>query len=171
MTDLLAVTLGERKHFRSAKSESWKAIEDWIGRPLPGDYKELVDGYGDAVIAGHLFIPHPEGSEPLLDFIREQRDVFLQWCEGLELDERVRAAATEVIPWAYHDWNGDVCLLLPDGSERWSVAVVFRQHRRILLFEGGVVDFLDSVLNGGRYPIGWPKDRPRWEQIEGSPVI
>lgn len=145
----------------------WEEIETWAGGPLPADYKQLVDHYGDAFIAGHLFLPHPAGETALLTFMRKHGRNFHEGFEdALDLPPRVTDVWEEVVPWGYHDWNGDLCLLLPPHpvhKNRWTVAVAYRQGPGFLLRDGGVVDFLDSFLRAGQWPVGWPRDRPVWE--------
>lgn len=52
--------LGERERVRPASAESWWSVEIWLGRELPPDCKDLVGGYGDAVVLGPLFLPIPK---------------------------------------------------------------------------------------------------------------
>lgn len=165
--------LGERERFRPASAESWSAVEDWVGGALPVDYKDLVDGYGDATLFKHLFIPHPEGSDPLLTFMQEeQRDFQTAFRDVRDIPESVESAWDKVIPWAYHDWNGDVCLLVPDGvGAKFNVAVAFRQCPSFLLIDGGVVEFLGHLVEEKRFPRGWPVGDPLWESLPESPLV
>ncbi|MCZ4121672.1 hypothetical protein [Streptomyces sp. H39-S7] len=84
MSKRVEMIFGERRNFRSGKAESWAAIDDWLGFELPMDYREFVDGYGYPVVAGHLYIPHPDGTDPLLDFIREERLILHEVHDGNE---------------------------------------------------------------------------------------
>jgi hypothetical protein len=82
--------LGERERFRSAPAASWRSVERWLGCELPKDYKDLVDGYGDAVLFEHLFIPHPDGGDPLLSFIQEERrDFHAAFRDGMDIPPSV----------------------------------------------------------------------------------
>jgi hypothetical protein len=171
---VIDTVLGEYRRFRPAHPESWGRIEDWLGTELPGDYRQFVDGFGDAMVLGHLFIPHPDGSDPLLTFMKEERETFHEACGAyVEVPQRVRAVWDRVVPWAYHDWDGDMCLLLPpaEGWEGWNVAVAFRQCPEITVFDGGVADFMSVVLSGRSRPRGWPTERVVWEPIDGSRAI
>lgn len=173
MVDSLDVLLGKRERFRSASIESWQSVERWLGRELPGDYKDLVDGYGDAVLFEHLFIPHPDGSDPLLTFMQEERrDFHAVFRDVTGIPSSVRSAWGDVIPWAYHDWNGDVCLLVPDvAGGGWNVAVAFRQCPGLLLIDGGVSTFLRLLLVERRFPRGWPTVGPLWRSMPDSPLV
>ncbi|TDC62392.1 SMI1/KNR4 family protein [Streptomyces hainanensis] len=136
-----------------------------MGTSLPDDYKELAEKYGDGVIGGHLFIPHPAGPDPLLEFMKEGREIFHEaFGEHDEIPVRLAAVWDRVVPWAQHDWNGDMCLLLPpvESGGGWAVVVAFRQCPDFLVFEGGVVDFLAEPLVKGMWPRGWPTNRPAW---------
>ncbi|MFE9460332.1 hypothetical protein [Streptomyces californicus] len=165
--------LGPKERFRPATSDSWHEIEKWVDRELPADYKELVDGYGDGVLLGHLFLPHPQGNDQLLTFMREEREFFHQsFAEHRHSLKELDSQWGNLVPWAYHDWNGDVCLLVPpDGDGEWAVALAYRQCPRIEVLEGGVTEFITTILGEGRLPNGWPGDRPRWQSIDGSPLI
>ncbi|QXE38844.1 hypothetical protein KQY30_02415 [Streptomyces sp. GMY02] len=174
--------LGERERFRPAASAAWRDIEEWLGLALPADYKKLVDGYGDAILLGHLFVPHPEGADPLLTFMREERRDYYAAFEAVrgtsDVPDNVWGHA---IPWAYHDWNGDLCLLFPPLSdqglsvpsldEEWMVAVAYRQCPEIQLFPGGVTAFLERILGEGRLPRGWPSGREAWQSVEATRLI
>ncbi|MER5720020.1 SMI1/KNR4 family protein [Streptomyces sp. NPDC002132] len=165
--------LGERQRYRSASTESWRALEEWLGCRLPADYRELVDGFGDAILFGHLFIPHPEGEKKLLDFVQEEREDFHEAYEDVrDIPASLRSVWEHVVPWAYHDWNGDVCLLVPNVARgTWQVAVAFRQGGGFLLIDGGVVEFLSMLVVERRFPQGWPAEDARWRSTVDSPLI
>ncbi|MFC8236465.1 SMI1/KNR4 family protein [Streptomyces sp. NPDC001937] len=165
--------LGERERVRPASAESWRSVEAWLGRELPPDYKDLVDGYGDAVLLGHLFLPHPEGGDPLLTFMQEERRYFHSaYGEVRNIPEPVSLAWDQLVPWAYHDWNGDVCLLVPPpAGGDWTVAVAFRQCPEFLVIHGGVTEFMQLLLEEGKLPRGWPSGGPLWKPMADSPVV
>lgn len=165
--------LGGRQRLRPAAPQSWRAVEEWLGGDLPADYKEFVNGYGDAILYGHLFVPHPEGADPLLDFMREERSSFQEaYGDVWDIPPILTAVWERIVPWAYHDWNGDVCLLFPDPDcGRWRVAVAFRQCPEFLVLDGGVTEFLMELLVARRLPRGWPPREPLWQSAPESPVI
>ncbi|MDR6980727.1 hypothetical protein J2X68_007469 [Streptomyces sp. 3330] len=176
MTEVTGVwesLIGERERFRSASVRSWEAVEGWLGHGLPADYRELVDGYGDAILFGHLFVPHPEGGDPLLTFMQEEkRDLHAAFLDVREIPASVQSVWDCVIPWAYHDWNGDVCLLVPDRSgNHWNVAVAFRQCPGFLVIDGGVTEFLRLLIEERRFPRGWPTGNPLWQSMPDSPLV
>ncbi|WP_147450827.1 hypothetical protein [Streptomyces hoynatensis] len=167
----ISQVLGAGRSSSSGASAEWGDVEEWVGDPLPADYKELAEKYGEGVIAGHLYIPHPHGSRPILEFMKELREGFHVLCEGLdEIPSRVAAVRDRVVPWAYHDWDGDICLLLPPDADEadsgWRVAIAFWQCPQVVVFEGGVSDFLATMLVDGRWPRGWPTDRPVWTSAD-----
>ncbi|MFE1734520.1 hypothetical protein ACFW6X_30985 [Streptomyces bacillaris] len=63
-------------------------------------------GYSDAVLLGHLFLPHPRGGDPLLTFMKEERDTFHQAYDDHRDTLALAPVWDRLIPWAYHDWNG-----------------------------------------------------------------
>ncbi|MFI7274655.1 hypothetical protein [Streptomyces sp. NPDC049879] len=164
--------LGDRNSLRSLSDGCWAPIEEWLGESLPGEYKDLVAGYGDGVIAGHLYIPHPSGSRGLLHFMQEERKAFQESYEPLKrwINPRALEVWETVVPWAYHDWNGDTCFLLPPAPERgeevWNVGIAFRQCPDLEIFDGGVENFLEMVIKKGEYPRGWPRGRPVWMPVD-----
>lgn len=42
-----------------ASAVAWEQLEGELGVVLPGDYKQVVDGYGPVQLNGHLFLPYP----------------------------------------------------------------------------------------------------------------
>ncbi|MFI8266681.1 hypothetical protein [Streptomyces sp. NPDC085665] len=164
---------GEKERYRPASPESWRTIERWAGTELPDDYKKFIDGYGDAVIFRHLFIAHPEGVDPLLKVMQEERKTFLEGVDGQFGESPSESTGLGTfLPWAYHDFNGDVCLLVPpsDQNSDWCVAVAFRQCPEVQIFPGGVSEFLQS-LAGGTFPRGWPHVGFDWTSAHESPLI
>ncbi|WP_354405879.1 hypothetical protein [Streptomyces sp. PvP037] len=173
MVAVMHEVFGPAERFRPAKAESWHEIEEWAGLELPRDYKQFVDGYGDAVVFRHLCIAHPEGSEPLLKVMQEERQIFLAHVEGvLDKAPGESSGLGRFLPWAYHNFNGDFCLLVPPsaGEPDWTVAVSFRQCSEVQIFPGGVVDFLQALIRG-EFPRGWPQVGFEWVSTEGSPLI
>ncbi|MFB7608615.1 SMI1/KNR4 family protein [Streptomyces gardneri] len=162
---------GPRARSRPVSEESWREIERSVGVRLPEDYKRLVDGYGDATVFGHLGIPHPESNHALLEFIEDLGDTFLSWQDPWgESPEDPDLA--RMIPWAFHSWNGDICLLdPPKGEEGWSVVVAYRQFQDIGVFPGTVTEFLVRLRDGRELPREWPPMRPDRRESEESPLI
>ncbi|MDL2082282.1 hypothetical protein QNN03_38375 [Streptomyces sp. GXMU-J15] len=171
--DVRAGAFGPRERYRPARPESWREIEDWAGLELPRDYKQFVDDYGDAIVFGHLFIAHPEGIDPLLKVMQEERQTFLADVEG-EFDKAPGESSGlgRLLPWAYHNFNGDICLLVPPSTDKrdWNVAISFRQCPEVQIFPGGVIDFLHALVRR-EVPRGWPHVGFEWVSAEGSPLI
>ncbi|WP_165986655.1 SMI1/KNR4 family protein [Streptomyces sp. YIM 98790] len=163
--------LGESPSRQVGLRRHWREVERLIGITLPDDYKWLVNNYGDAHIAGHLWLPHPAaptgppfGPRDLLTFIKEEVENWKAIREGYVcVPDRVLAAREDLVPWARHDWDGDLCLLLPpvDNSAAWEVGVALRQYPEIMVFRGGPVEFVLDFL-AGQGPRGWPTNRPGW---------
>lgn len=173
VSDYLESLLGDRERFRPATPESWSIIEEWLEMELPVDYKKFVDGYGDAIMWGHLFVPHPAGGDPLLKFMQEERrDFHAAYAEVRGIPVEVKRSWERVVPWAFHDWNGDVCLLVPGvNDDQWNVAVAFRQCPGFLWVKGGVSEFLRIIVREGRLPRGWPTGGLQWQSMPDSPLV
>ncbi|MEU6298981.1 SMI1/KNR4 family protein [Streptomyces erythrochromogenes] len=153
---------GPPQRFRSASNESWRAVEEFVGVRLPVDYKDFVNGYGDSVIFGHLGIPHPEANHKLLDFVSDLGKAFLSWQDPWD-ESPVDTDLARMIPWAFHEWNGDICLLDPPRrDEGWSVVVAYRQFPGMGVFPGSVTDFFKLLREGRELPSGWPLAGSDW---------
>ncbi|MFJ2808706.1 SMI1/KNR4 family protein [Kitasatospora sp. NPDC087271] len=150
----------------------WSEIEDWVGRPLPEDYKEFVDEFGDCRIMEFLAIPHPKGRDRLLDSMKGDRE-FIEVMADQYRDASgiVPFDPVEAIGWASHDYDGDGCFFLPRDGGHWAVMIAFRQRRMVLIEEGGFTAFMTGLLSKERVPRGWPTVEQIWRSIDDSPVI
>ncbi|MFJ7159804.1 SMI1/KNR4 family protein [Streptomyces sp. NPDC101118] len=168
VNDRLAVIFGPRRRFRPAPPESWRAIEGSVGVTLPTDYKEFVDGYGDATVFGHLGIPHPGTENGLADFIETFGPAFLGWQDPWGRTPPDPELA-RMIPWALHNGNGDICLLDPPvGESGWSVVVAYRHFPELSVYPGTVTDFLELLHEGRDLPREWPQLPAAWQSEESS---
>lgn len=173
MSDLgYAQFLGEPRRRQPASPQAWRRIEDSLGVDLPEDYTDFVDGYGDCFLTGHLYIPHPEGKRKLGDWMATERSaldvVFDYTPDGPEF---VTREYRRLIPWAYHDWDGDSCYLLPPAEDRdWRVIILFRQCPEVAVFDGTFAEFIGAISSGRLMPRGWFRREPLWESFDGSPL-
>lgn len=112
------------------------------------------------------------GGDSLLRFMQEEQRYFQAAFQDVhDVPESLLSVWERIVPWAYHDWNGDVCLLVPESAgEYWRVAVAFRQNPGFLLIDGGVAEFLKE-LKQGKLPGGWPVREPWWQSMPDSPLI
>ncbi|MFJ9793828.1 SMI1/KNR4 family protein [Streptomyces globosus] len=172
MSDRLTALFGPPQRHRPAARTSWAAVEDTIGTGLPEDYRRFVDGYGDATVFGHLGIPQPEGAHhPLGEFIGDLGGAFLSW-QTVRSGSPIDPDLARLIPWAVHNWNGDICLLdPPKAREGWSVVVAYRHFPVMDVFPGSVTDFLERLHEGRELPREWPAAPADWQGTEGSPLI
>ncbi|MEV7774566.1 SMI1/KNR4 family protein [Kitasatospora sp. NPDC086791] len=157
---------------RPPRPESWAAVEAWAGIELPADFKEFVRLYGDGLVMRHLNVPHPDGIDPMIDFMKRARRkldrVLPDYVEDLR---SLSFGPADLVPWGYSNWDGDDCFLVPRSGGEWGVVVIFRQLARIVTYEGGFTKFITGVLSGQEVPTGWPLFEPRWEPIPGSPLV
>ncbi|WP_033354854.1 SMI1/KNR4 family protein [Kitasatospora aureofaciens] len=172
MDAALRALMGPPQRLVPSRAAAWLEIEDWVGRPLPEDYKEFVDEFGDCRIMEFLAIPHPEGRDGLLESMRDDRE-FLE-----VVGDQYRDSAgilpfdpATAVGWASHDYDGDVCFLLPREDGHWAVMIAFRQRRMVLIEEEGFTAFMVRLLGKDRVPSGWPVVEPLWRSIDESPVI
>ncbi|MFI5530033.1 hypothetical protein ACIA8O_15965 [Kitasatospora sp. NPDC051853] len=155
---------------REPRQASWDAVEEVTGE-LPGDFKEFVRLYGDGLVTGHLCIPHPEGIDPLIDFIgRGRRKLEILLSDYADRLESLSCDPAVLIPFGYSDWDGDDCFLVPREGREFDVLLVFRQWATAELYEGGFTRFIGGVLTGRAVPPGWPVLEPRWAPLEGTPL-
>ncbi|MEV7783633.1 hypothetical protein [Kitasatospora sp. NPDC088351] len=152
--------------------EVWLGIEEWAGGALSGDFKEFVNLYGDGIVRGHLYVPHPCGAEPLIDFMKRGRESLRSVAHHYLGDSRYpRFDVDSVIPWGYSDWDGDQCYLVPRGKEAWDILVEFRQFGCVRLYQGCFSTFISGVLSGTAAPPGWPGSGPLWKALDRSPLV
>ncbi|MFI2415063.1 hypothetical protein [Streptomyces sp. NPDC018947] len=114
-----------------------------------------------------------QGIDPLLKVMQEERQTFLAGVEGvIDQSPGESSGLARFLPWAYHDFNGDICLLVPPSvdNHHWAVAVSFRQCSEVQIFPGGFIDFLQALVRG-EVPRGWPRVGFEWASAEGSPLI
>ncbi|MFJ4798276.1 SMI1/KNR4 family protein [Kitasatospora purpeofusca] len=157
---------------RAPREESWVEIESWVGVELPRDFKEFVRLYGDGLVMRHLNVPHPNGIDPLLNFMKRARRKlemvlpdYVADFGSLSFDPKL------VIPWGYSNWDGDDCFLVPRTGGEWDVLVVFRQLACIRLYGGGFSSFITGVISEQEVPPGWPVLEPLWEPVRGTPLV
>ncbi|MFD5935677.1 SMI1/KNR4 family protein [Streptomyces sp. NPDC060333] len=162
--------LGPERRVLPIREAQWREVEEWSEAPLPEDLRSLFAGYGDGVILGHLFVPHPNGGVPLLTFMQDERETLCIEQESLG-SLRAGIDPTRVIPWGHHDWNGDRCLLIPDDASGWVVAVSYRQCPEVEVVASSISEFLHQLLVEEKRPRGWPGGLPVWEEVEGSTVV
>ncbi|MGZ9928284.1 hypothetical protein ACXNSR_00135 [Streptomyces sp. NC-S4] len=164
--------MGGVRRSRPAGPDAWQEIDAAAGAPTPADFRAFVDCYGGAILLDHLFIPHPDDGSRLAEFIEEERRYFLSGLEFLDdIPPRVVEHRDRMIPWAYHNWDGDVCLLVPsEDLQDWDVAVSYRQCPEIEIFDGGFTGFLAGVLKKRNVPRGWPIWEEVWKELRDGPL-
>ncbi|WP_153457196.1 SMI1/KNR4 family protein [Streptomyces smaragdinus] len=169
----VARVLGSRKRIKGASVEAWHAIESMLSVRLPVEYKTLVDEYGDAMIFGHLYLPHPEGNKPLSKFLEDRkfREAEIEYYQSVP--DRVRQFGNLMVPWCYHSWDGDMGYLMPPGGEweSWSVVIELRQESRFVIHDVGVDDFILKLSDESRFMPTWPRENPSWRSIPESFLI
>lgn len=149
--------------------EVWARIEQQLGHALPKDYKDLASGYGDAVLGGYLYVPHPQGGRPLVSWMEEQI-AGLRLVFGDDLPGSVDGGLASLVPWGCHNYDGDglyLCLRNRGGAADWSVAVDFRQWGQVIDMDVPLRRFVADFVNGERAPRGWPRAADPWADVDG----
>ncbi|MEU9271984.1 SMI1/KNR4 family protein [Streptomyces sp. NPDC048251] len=135
----------------------WEMLAHSTGWEFPTDYKEFVKLYGGGEIDEYLSVRTPpvdgssfgdllEGVDPALP-----PDCRAELAPSLPADEEPR-----LLPFGTTATGDVVFWLAEDVQEKWKV-VIFRRHapygtKRWSIFDGGMADFLWSLLSGSLEP-------------------
>ncbi|MFF4342774.1 SMI1/KNR4 family protein [Kitasatospora sp. NPDC001540] len=107
----------------------WAAVEHWLGRELPSDYRQLLDGHGPVLLGDHLRVLGP--------YVQGGRFDYGEWLHRLHRDARIelRELHGERRPAVHPEPGGLLALGETGGSgrlfwdtadpdpERWTVVV------------------------------------------------
>ncbi len=125
----------------------WLAIEADLGRPLPRDYKQLVETYGPGVFGNFIHIYQPNARQEGLDLKKES--------EGELWSLEVLQDDGENVPYQLEDpaellsfartSNGDPLFWQrtdPADPDRWPVVVKEARGPEWYTFDGTLTEFL-----------------------------
>lgn len=164
--------VGAEPWFRQPRPGSWEAVEEFAGVALPEDFKEFVGMYGDGLIHRHLYIPHPNGATPMIEFMQAAREKLDQVLPQYVRDySSLSFDPQDLVPLGHSNWDGDDCFLVPREEGEWDIFVIFRQMASVHVQPGGFRKFVTGVLTEEVMPPDWPVFEPRWAPVEGSPLI
>jgi hypothetical protein len=134
---------------RTAASDAWTEVEDYLGVALPADFKSFLDAYGSGVISGELVVFHPRGSSPLPVRMRQIHESFGQsWRrDSDEYPFRFHPEPGGLISWGY-DYSGDEHFFWPcdPDPERWKVVTNINGFDP-KVFDGPFTDFVLAFVN------------------------
>ncbi|WP_154663724.1 SMI1/KNR4 family protein [Saccharomonospora iraqiensis] len=142
----------------------WQEIETRIGN-LPGDYKRLVEDYGEGSFDDFITVLHPSGNEHI-DLATVNSEVIWSLRSLEEADEAIPYGIADgqagITPWAVSD-NGDLCFWVRDPVDvpaSWKVVVKEGRSPIWEYFDGSATEFLYSVLSGLHRSSIFPQDFP-----------
>ncbi len=151
----------------------WLGLEGRLGTQLPGDYKWLVESYGAGSFDGFLHILQPNSPfEPLrLEDSAIRATQILEQLSGS--GEEIPFEISNLLPVGKTD-NGDTIYWVKKSGgspDEWVITVNAARNVKWPVFDGGIVEFLISVLSGGRqievFPRSFPSPRV---QFSGYPM-
>ncbi|MFI6412871.1 SMI1/KNR4 family protein [Streptomyces sp. NPDC050585] len=90
-------------------SRDWPGVEQALGTPLPGDYKQLVEIYGGGVFDGTVWLLDPacpDEDYELVAAAAERAEVLACLWQTEPVPDEVRDTGARVIPWAYVEGSG-----------------------------------------------------------------
>ena len=159
--DELRALLGEPAR-RPPAGDEWHEVEQYLGSPLPSDFKTFLTAYGSGVISGELVVFHPRGSSPLLERMHtthkrfaERRNRALDGGDSRLAPYPFHPANGGLISWGY-DYSGDEHFFLPcdPDPDRWKIVTMVHEEG-CETFEGPfsrfVLAFVRRLLDVDRY--------------------
>ncbi|OIJ94479.1 hypothetical protein BIV25_23105 [Streptomyces sp. MUSC 14] len=133
---------------RQPSPEDWAEVENYIGSPLPSDFKAFLDTYGAGVISEELVVFHPRGSSPLLERMRSIHERFAARRERGPDDfpHPFHPEPGGLISWGY-DYGGDEHFFLPchPDPDRWKI-VTMAHEEGCETFDGPFADFIVAFM-------------------------
>jgi hypothetical protein len=149
----LADLVGLRQ--RASFSFDWQAVEGSVGRPLPQDYKTLVETFPQGRFQGFVELIRPgdygESSLDFLGYYRYRLEDMREWRRG-ELERFPMPIYPELgglLPWGRSRRN-DLFFWLTDSPDpdHWSIVVSDAEFSRWDVFSGNISSFLEEVVSG-----------------------
>lgn len=136
---------------RKPSSDDWTEVEEYVGSPLPADFKAFLDTYGTGVICDELVVFHPRGSSPLLARMRRIHESFGgSWRSDPDrYPFRFHPEPDGLVSWGY-DHSGDEHFFWPcdPDPDRWKVVTNVNGAEPVV-FEGPftafVLDFAERL--------------------------
>ncbi|MER5524040.1 SMI1/KNR4 family protein [Streptomyces sp. NPDC002677] len=145
----------------------WARVEDELGVPLPYDYKWLSERYGPGGFDDFMTILHPRSEfwpTRLVDAAERAAELLEQMPESLQkevpyrIDHLLAVGKTD---------NGDTIYWVTEpeaAPDEWTVTANGARNTKWPYFDGGIVEFLVSVLSGATrmdvFPGDFPSARP-----------
>ena len=162
MTDIRTLTRICPPPPRSPDFIDWEAVEARLGMRLPEDYKELASTYGPGRFSGYLQIFHPEAQSEYVDLtgpmpVRIRTQIHKDYTQG---SHPVPYNPQHLFLMGSTD-NGEYLFWVTEPSESpnsWRIAINEARGSRWFTFDGTLIAFLSSALNGETVVPQFPKD-------------
>ncbi|MCF2530740.1 hypothetical protein [Yinghuangia soli] len=74
----------------------------------------------------------------------------------------IDGGVASLVPWGYHNYDGDGLYLCSGEASEWSVAVDFRQWGQVVDMDVSLRRFVTDFVSGERVPNGWPQPTEPW---------
>jgi hypothetical protein len=149
---------------------NWPVLETRLDLELPSDYKWIVDRYGPGKFDNFLHILQPGSPfEPIqLEYSIVRAGQILEQLR--RSGEVIPYSTSELLPVATTD-NGDTVFWIRRPMKEpdlWTITVNAARNLVWSEFNGGIVEFLVSVLSGDRrvevFPKGFPSEHPEFSK-------
>ncbi|MFI6896443.1 SMI1/KNR4 family protein [Streptomyces sp. NPDC050256] len=129
--------------------------EHALGTPLPTDYKQLVETYGDGVFDETVWLLVPGSAHPRFDLCAqttERIDILESlWEDGEEKPDGLLESGARIVPWAFDGGSGAFLYwLVRPGQhpDEWTVLYNEGQGPLWEAHDMGCLAFLLAVLTG-----------------------
>ena len=126
-------------------SLDWAEVERLLGTALPGDYRNWCKTFPLVYLNEYLMVLHPLNG---VDNVRAHIDFAHRWSAGRSdrFPFDLYPVPGGLLGWAFTD-DGAQCWWRTDGHpDEWTVVVTDRMEAPYWEFNGGMVDFIASVL-------------------------
>ena len=166
---------------REVAGVPWHLSRPEIGLDFPADFREFADHYGggdvtraDGRVSLSVFGPY-SGERPWIEgrgfaaFMANQVEQFYEAFVFDGADEDywggtvypVQPDPGGLLAWGENPVDGDIFFWLTEDPDpdRWPVVMWARGPATTIRFDGGMVEFLLSVLSGAHPEITWLADR------------
>lgn len=162
MTEIRALTRLCPPPHRASDPIDWAAVETRLGMRLPEDYKELASAYGPGRFADYLSIFHPHAQSTYVDLTgpmpaRIRAQLHKDYAQG---SHPVPYDPQHLFLMGSTD-NGEYFFWVTEPSEvpdSWRITINEARGPRWFTFDGNLIEFLTSVLNGETVVPQFPED-------------
>lgn len=158
----------------SGKGMKWPLFEDNLS--FPSDYIDFINEYGSGRIADFIVIFNPFSKNEDVNFFDQYKFILEDLNYLIESDKnyykyQLYPKDNGLIPLGVTD-NGDYIFWVvksKDNSDLWGTAIIPARSPEVEYFEGGLTNFLESLLDNKvkckSFPDNFPPDVIKFESI------